>query len=206
MRAAAWRALVLPFVDEDEVIEAVYLELVRQYEENGRFYHNLHHIESVLKHIIPFLSVSSNLLALQLAAWFHDVVYDARRHDNETQSAVFARVSLTEMGLAEPDIYEVERLIMLTAGHETAVSDKDGHILLDADLAILAAKSEQYDAYAHAIRQEYAFVPDESYQEGRSNVLRKLAERPFLYYLPEHQNWEAKAKENMQRELNSLAR
>ncbi len=192
---------MLSFAVDGKVVDDVFTQVAAQYGENGRFYHNLHHIEAVLDHIQPFLSGVQNKMALQLAAWFHDVVYDAKRHDNEKKSAEYARNVFVKLGFAEADVQEVERLILLTEGHETAVSDVDGQILLDADLAILAAEPAAYDGYAQAIRQEYAHVPDAVYQVGRTQVLTRLQERPFLYYLPEHQSWEAKARENMQREL-----
>ena len=199
-----WQDLVSLIQDDQQLVEAAFDGLVARYGENGRFYHNLHHIESVLDHIQPFLAHSENRAALQFAAWFHDVIYDAPRHDNEAQSALFAQESLAKLGLQETEINEVERLIMLTFGHKTAVSDKDGHILLDADLAILASEPATYDDYAQAIRQEYAHVPDESYRVGRAQVLKSLGERPYLYMLPEHQSWEAKARGNIQREIAAL--
>lgn len=201
---ARWRVLFSPREVDDALVETAVADLYERYSENGRFYHNLAHIESVLNHIQPFLANTHNPFALQLAAWFHDVIYDAARHDNEVQSALFAREFLAKLGISEDEISEVEQLIMLTAGHETSFSDIDGHILLDADLAILAAELAQYDTYAAAIRQEYAHVPDEVYRVGRAQVLRQLAERPFLYYLPEHQRWEAAARANLGRELSVL--
>ena len=204
MMRERWFELVLPFAVDADVVGVVFGELVDRYGENGRFYHNLTHIEAVLNHIQPFLLTAHNPVALQLAAWFHDVIYDAQRHDNEAQSALFAREILAKLGVSEDEISEVERLIMLTAGHETSFSDLDGHILLDADLAILAEEPTQYDVYAQAIRLEYAHVGDEAYRVGRGHVLRRFGERPFLYYLPEHQSWEAAARANLRRELSVL--
>jgi predicted metal-dependent HD superfamily phosphohydrolase len=201
---AHFRALFLARDVTMALVETAVSDVYERYSENGRFYHNLHHIEAVLSHIQPFLQRAENPVSLQLAAWFHDVVYDPTRHDNEAQSAAYARQVLTELQVSQADRDEVERLIMLTSGHETSFSDLDGHILLDADLAILAAEPAQYDAYAQAIRQEYAHVPDAAYRIGRAQVLRRLRERPFLYYLPEHQNWEAAARANLARELAAL--
>lgn len=196
-----WQELVMPFTGDEEKAAVVFVDLGKRYGENGRFYHNLHHIQSVLDHIQPCLRQAKNAITLELAAWFHDVIYIPKRHDNEEQSSLFAHQTLTEMGLAKPEIREVERLILLTSGHETAVSDTDGGILIDADLAILAAEPAQYDAYARAIRQEYAHVPDEAYRAGRVEVLKRLGERPFLYYLPAHRSWETRARDNLGREI-----
>ena len=199
-----WRALFLSGAVDEALVEATFVDLVARYGGNGRFYHNLAHIEAVLNHIQPCLSQATNPVALQIGAWFHDVIYDATRHDNEAQSAVYAREFTAKLGFSEDEISEVERLIMLTAGHEPSSCDTDGQILIDADLAILATEPAQYDAYAQAIRQEYAHVPDEAYRVGRGQVLKRLGERPFLYHLPEHQSWEAIARANLARELSGL--
>ena len=204
MMREGWLELVLPFAVDADVVGVVFGELVDRYRDNGRFYHNLTHVEAVLNHVQPYLSQAKNPIALQLAAWFHDVIYDATHHDNEAQSALFARDVLTELHVSQAEIDEVERLIWLTVKHETAVSDLDGQILIDADLAILAAEPAQYDAYAQAIRQEYAHVPDEAYRVGQGQVLKRLEERPFLYNLPEHQSWEAAARANLAREIQFL--
>jgi predicted metal-dependent HD superfamily phosphohydrolase len=208
-----WQDIVLPFAKSNELVKRAFEDLKVRYGENdnfdklstGRFYHTLHHIQAVLDYIQPFLTQAQHPVALQLAAWFHDVIYDPTRHDNEAKSALYAQQALEKLGFSSAVCLEVERLILLTVGHETAVSDKDGQILIDADLAILAAEPAQYDAYAQAIRREYAHVSDEAYRVGRTQVLKGLGKRPFLYYLPDHQGWEAKACQNIQRELNKLA-
>jgi len=209
---AQWQALVLPLARDPQVVEAAFVDLCERYGENGRFYHNLAHIQHVLSHVRSCLAQARNPAALQLAAWFHDVVYDPRRHDNEAQSASYARQILSEWGVPAADVAEAARLIGLTAGHKTAtlagsvqaVSDTDGHIFIDADLAILATEPAQYDAYAAAIRQEYAHVPDAAYRQGRAQALRQFSERPFLYHLPAHRHWEAAAQANLRRELSAL--
>ena len=89
--------------------------------------------------------------------------------------------------------------------HETAVADSDGHILLDADLAVLAAEPSRYDAYAQAIRREYAHIPAEAYRQGRTAVLARLLAREQLYFLSAHGAWETSARLNLRREMARLA-
>ena len=183
---------------------AVAAELQARYAADGRFYHTLAHIHDVLQHIYPHLAQARQPLALQLAAWFHDAIYDPRRHDNEAQSAAYATAVLSQFALSPAIIDDVARLIALTERHETAVTDTDGHILLDADLAVLAADPARYDAYAGAIRQEYAPAPEAAYRQGRAAVLQRLLARPLLYHLPAHADWEAPARLNLRREMAQL--
>ena len=77
-----------------------------------------------------------------------------------------------------------------------------------ADLAILGQDPQQYDAYAVAIRKEYAAVPEPVYREHRARALRTLlekAERADLFT----DAWFAslysdRARDNLVRDLESL--
>jgi predicted metal-dependent HD superfamily phosphohydrolase len=82
-----------------------------------------------------------------------------------------------------------------------------GGVLISIDLSILAAEPSRYDAYAAAIRKEFAHVGDDSYRAGRSDVLRRFAARPVIY--PDTafaRGYEKKARDNLARELASLRR
>ncbi len=167
----------------------------------GRSYHNLRHIEAVLE---TYLVLADDLDPLDaarvvLALCYHDAVYDPRAADNEAQSAAFARTSLNPLGIEESDLAEIERLILVTRDHRAF--DPLGALVADADLAILAASPREYDAYAVAIRQEYAHVPDDAYRAGRKRVLKGLlARRLFTSPLLD----EAAARSNIEREIAGL--
>src|SRR5262249_22011217 len=70
---------------------------------------------------------------------------------------------------------EVGRLIRLTKTHDVAAGDPLGAIMISIDLSILGADVATYDAYAAAIRQEYAHVPDAAYRSGRAAGLHRLS-------------------------------
>jgi predicted metal-dependent HD superfamily phosphohydrolase len=142
--------------------------------------------------------------ALALAVWFHDAVYDPRAADNEEQSAAVAQRLLAPW-VAPPVLAETARLILLTKRHETTPEDGPGHILLDADLAILGAGPAEYDCYAEAIRREYAWVPEADYRAGRKRVLERFLLRPRLYYTDRMRaRAEAPARENLHGEVGRL--
>jgi predicted metal-dependent HD superfamily phosphohydrolase len=141
--------------------------------------------------------------AVRLAAWYHDAVYDPRGTDNEGASAELAAATLTDLGAT--NAAEVVRLVRLTAGHRPAPDDRNGRLLCDADLAVLAGTPDEYDAYAAAVRREYAHVPEELFRAGRSAVLRHLRDLPTLYRaVPERADWDSRARANLDRELTSL--
>lgn len=198
-----WRQLLAPFAPEPAQ-GAAFADLVRRYSDPVRHYHTLDHIRAVLD-TVALLSPDASL-PLWLAAWLHDAVYDPRAADNEERSADLARSMLPSLNVAGEAIEETARLILLTRRHETDPADVSGQVLLDADLAILAAPGEQYDAYAAAIRREYAWVSDGDFRAGRRRILEAFLARPRIYHTPAmRQQGEARARANLAREVAGLA-
>lgn len=184
---------------------AAWQDLARRYGETGRSYHTLTHIGAMLAVLEEFADAALNPLALRLAVWFHDAIYDARRTDNEAESARYAAQILQAAALPPPTLSAVERLILATKTHEAAPDDPDAALLLDADLVVLGAAPADYDRYAQAIRQEYAWVPEDRYRDGRRKVLNSFLERPRLYHTPAlFERLEQAARENLRRESEAL--
>lgn len=200
----AFHSLLRPFSVPAHQVEQVFADLVARYGENGRFYHNLQHIEHTLAVATSLRAWAQDFTAVQLALWFHDVVYEPRHQDNEAQSAVYARQVLTDWGVAEQMVSAVSHLILLTQHHQTAETDADGQVVLDADLSILAADAENYRRYAQAIRQEYHFVPTAAYRQGRTAVLQRFLSRPRLFYTPPMQSLTHRAHQNLHWEIEKI--
>ena len=176
---------------------AVRDELLDAWGGADRGYHDLTHLAEVLDRLDE-LGVDD--VAVRLAAWFHDAVYDGAR-DDEERSADLALDRLAGRPYAE----DVARLVRLTATHDPAPPDEAGGALCDADLAILAAPPERYAAYVAGVRQEYADLPDDVFAKGRAAVLHDLLSRPHLFST-EHgrTHWEAAARANASTELANL--
>lgn len=200
-----WEHLLGVFAVDGEAATEAFADLVMRYEEDGRFYHNLHHIENVLKTSEQLKAYAHDFTAVQLAAWFHDVIYEVQAADNEERSAVYAGEALNRLHLPAATIALVQRLIRATETHQAAAGDMDCRILLDADLATFAADPRQYDRYARAIRKEFAFVPDEAYCVARKEVLARFLERDRIFLTGQmFKRYEARARQNIHREMASL--
>ena len=176
-------------------------ELAAAYTAPGRHYHNLAHIEDCLGALARVENLSAlDREILSAAIWWHDVVYDATRADNEELSA-----RLAEQHVREDIRREVGRLIRLTKTHDVQPDDRLGAILISIDLSILGAEPARYDAYAAAIRQEFIHVPERDYRAGRAKVLGQFAARPVIF--PDAAfaaRYDRQARENLARELASL--
>jgi predicted metal-dependent HD superfamily phosphohydrolase len=196
----AWAALA----GDSATSRTEWAALVEAWSEPHRRYHDLAHLAAVLGIVGELAAAAADPGAVRLAAWYHDAVYDPRRDDNEQASAARARAGLR--GLVDPArVEEVERLVLLTAGHDPQPGDADGALLCDADLAVLASPPEAYAAYASAVREEYGHLPDEVFTAGRAAVLEQLLALPALYRLPAvAERWTARARANLTAELTLL--
>jgi predicted metal-dependent HD superfamily phosphohydrolase len=170
-------------------------DLIQRYSEPQRAYHNLKHIEALLR-LLP------QEPELELAAWFHDAIYDPQHHDNEEQSAALAEQQLGPLGIDIALIERVSELIQATKTHEA--SDATVALFIDADLSILGTEPETYARYARAIRQEYSWVAEADYRAGRSKVLQRFLDRERIYQTDMFEQLEARARENMEGELSSF--
>jgi predicted metal-dependent HD superfamily phosphohydrolase len=180
-------------------------DLLARWSEPQRRYHTTAHLKAVLDHIDVLEDHADDPALVRLAAWFHDAVYLPERSTNEERSARLAERALAEVGLTVRQIDEVSRLVLLTVTHDPDEDDLNGEVLCDADLAILAAAPDAYAAYAAAVREEYGFVPDEPFREGRAAVLRQLLALPRLFRTPYGAaHWEERARENLTAELDLL--
>jgi predicted metal-dependent HD superfamily phosphohydrolase len=177
-------------------------DLIARWSEPQRHYHTLTHLERMLDVVDAHAAAADDPRAVALACWFHDAVYDPTRGDNETASADLARSVLTRLDV---DPAEVVRLVLLTATHAVEPGDRNGALLVDADLAILATDASTYSAYTTAVRAEYQHVSDEMFSRGRAAILRRLLDLPRLFHTPElHDKWEAAARANLRAELDVL--
>lgn len=200
-----WVRLFSSFPIEIANLYPVFDQLVQLYSEPHRHYHTLEHIAEMLKVAGRLGSQAQDPLAISLAVWFHDAIYDPRASDNEARSAGLARTELGNLGIPADRVERIARLIQATRHEEATSLDADTAVILDADLAILGAGEPRYNRYASDIRKEYAHVPEEEYRRGRARVLESFLQRPRIYRTETmFTEAEAAARKNMTRELAQL--
>lgn len=109
------------------------------------------------------------------------------------------------MGVRADLVAEVVRLVRMTVEHDPAAGDRNGEVLCDADLAVLAAAPAQYRHNSAAIRAEYAHVPEDVFRAGRAHIIEALLAGPALYRTPiARKRWEQAARANLVAELQTL--
>ena len=205
--AARWHRLTTPLVPDAARRTAEFDRLAAAYQAPTRHYHTLHHIEHLL-HLVDQAPLH-DAVAVELAVWFHDAVYNALKPDNEARSAAEALAFLRGSALAPARQQRVAFLIERTADHTQPQPPDDADLLyfLDADLSILGAPEAEYWAYARHVRREYRLVPDLLYRPGRRKVLAKMLAAPVLYRTPAlRDQYDAPARRNLQAELAAWER
>ena len=177
--------------------------VLNAYAQPQRHYHTTQHLQECL---LWWQRCQNHMQApaeVALALFYHDIVYDPKRSDNELQSANTMLAHL-QAYLPEASTDRIYRWILATAHHgqQTTLSDADDADLkwvLDIDLGILSADAERFQEYERQIRMEYRHVPLLIYRCKRRQVLRDFAQAPHLYHTDYFRNQlERAAKANLQ--------
>jgi len=186
--------------------ESWFDRLTNEYSNPDRHYHNLAHIRNILNLILIFrdsFECREELLAYELAAWFHDAVYDTHRDDNEQCSAELLATAAVDLTIPDEITRLAQQWILVTKDHNPP--DLAAGAFCDADLAILGSPMSVYRTYRADIRKEYAWVPEPEYRSGRARVLQHFLSRARVYSTPRmYEQRESAARLNMKSELSEL--
>jgi predicted metal-dependent HD superfamily phosphohydrolase len=135
------------------------------------------------------------------AVFYHDIVYNILKHDNEERSADIACKRLSELNLSHQEIEKCKGAVMATKSH-VSTGDSDVDYFLDADLCILGSDWLSYWTYVEQIRKEFSLYPAIVFRTGRRKVIRRFLEMARIFKTDDfHSMYERQARENLQREL-----
>jgi predicted metal-dependent HD superfamily phosphohydrolase len=184
--------------------EGPWQDLSARYAEPQRAYHTLRHVAHCLDEFRAVRSLAQDPVAVEMALWYHDAVYDPRAKDNEERSAALAARVAAAMGLPAARTLRVADLIRVST-HAGLAPDPDAQLFADIDLAILGQPPEDFDEYERQVRVEYAWVPDPLFRAGRAKILRAFLERPSIYGSDVfRRKYEESARRNLQNSLQKL--
>jgi predicted metal-dependent HD superfamily phosphohydrolase len=176
----------------------------------GRTYHGLNHIKSLIElndHLYANTDVFRNMTvsenqAVELAIFYHDVIYDAKRTDNEFQSA-----EMLKRDVFFCPVRELAVDMILATTHKGGVTERNLQYMCDLDLAGLGGLYDMMAYNTKLIRQEYAHVSDADWVKGRSDFLSALDKRKIFYNpfkLDVFEDLEKNAHENIRKEIVEL--
>lgn len=173
-----WQRCLVPESDCNGAL--VYQEVVIHYDQPDRSYHNLSHLIHCLyqfdlvSHLIPHPD------AVEMALWFHDLVYVPGEADNEQKSAEFFRYLASNCCSCE-FINKVADLILITS-HRTAPADDDECFIVDIDLSSMGLNWNVFLLDSDNLRKERSDVSDSEYCRRHNNFLKFLLARKRLFH------------------------
>ena len=222
----AWEAAFTPRLEKapatfQQQVAELGESLLQAWEQPHRAYHHSGHLSQMLTdldRLYAHRTQGSIPLALVLAAWFHDAVYECAPGEDERRSEQLASTSLEPLVtaglLTGHELQMVSLLVRATATHELPESvdlpagyePADIQFFLDADMAILAADSARYHRYLRGVRSEYSHFDDEAFRTGRTTFLRSTLGRKRIFLSEQAlQLWEEPARANLSAELSEWA-
>ncbi|MCP5424511.1 MAG: hypothetical protein H6970_05525 [Gammaproteobacteria bacterium] len=193
-----------PIADTAPEPEAVHAELVTRYSEPHRHYHNCAHIDHCLEQLDLAGTRVVEPTIVEMALWFHDVIYDPRATDNERQSAelFWRRIGRH----ADADFSRsVHDAIMVTT-HRVYPRSLAEKFVVDVDLSSFGLSPDGFDRNGRDVRAEYAHVPDAIFYLAHRRILETLLARPTVFFTEFFRaRYEAAARANIQRRLAQIS-
>lgn len=180
-------------------------DISNNYSKPHRHYHTLTHINNCLQELDVVKPLLDNPKAVELAIWFHDVIYTISQKDNEDKSAEFSKDILQKTGLSSEFITKVSDLILSTK-HISPSKDSDTQYLNDIDMAILGQSPDIFDNFDQDIEKEFtAFYSTEIYLNGRIKFFDAMLSRENIFSTDHFKNkYQEQARKNLERKKTEL--
>lgn len=152
-----------------------YLRLRKAYAEPHRHYHTWQHIYECVKFVKIHYGFQHSVV---LALFYHDVIYDVQRKDNEEESAqawIKYAKSRDVQRHQSLKMNMIADMIRMTANHKV---DDDQPLsfkmMNDADMHVFLCPDHHYLEYSRNIWREYSSFGREAYLAGRLSFLASV--------------------------------
>ena len=198
---------------------AIWSIIEKRYNEPQRHYHTLNHLHELFTVLRPHLAGHPNARAMELATWFHDLVYETDPVRYATNEAVSAKEMLRLLAQHQPawlgidssmhaQVYLAAEIIISTKTHKITadwIRKKPEHLhaaelFIDADMSILATDNLRLGQYDTQISREWGqSAGQESFAfcTGRLNALRSFKAAGPVFLTHEFYEFEAIAQTNI---------
>ncbi len=177
--------------------------IVDHYGEPHRRYHTGDHIRHCLRQVDLIPADYQHLAAVELAIWFHDVIYRIGDPENERNSAEwFARHARGDL----PDslVDRVYGMIIATEHRELPASTDIAYVV-DIDLSSFGLPFDEFIKDSRLVRAESTHLTDEQFFEGQRKFLRTLLARERIFVSEVFNKlYESQARRNIQSTLENI--
>jgi len=176
---------------------AIHQQLINSYNEAHRVYHTLKHIEHCLTHFDRISAQLENPAAVELAIWFHDVIYVPGAADNEQLSADLF-MEITQDRFDDSLRNTVYQHIMATLHDGSQLDNSDTRFMVDIDLSSFALPWPEFSRDSNNLRLEMSCLSDEDFYRKQSEFQQNLMNQPRFFksdYF--YENYEEQARQNL---------
>ena len=196
--------LLINYTDNDRLTNELWTEIEKNYSSKKRHYHTLHHLDSLLAQLTDVKGEIQNWNNILFTLYYHDIVYNSLKLDNEEKSAELAEKRMKQISVSNDKIELCKNQILATKSHIKS-TDSDTNYFTDADLSVLGHNWETYSLYYKNVREEYSIYPEFVYNPGRKKVLIHFLSMERIFKTDFfHNKFEKQAKQNLQMEIELL--
>ena len=196
--------LLTNYTDNESLKNKLWTEIDKNYSSKKRHYHTLEHLNNLLYQLTAVKSEIKNWETILFTLFYHDIIYNSLKSDNEEKSAELAEKRMKQLSVSTDKIELCKKQILATKSHIKS-TDSDTNYFTDADLSVLGQNWETYLLYCKNVRKEYSIYPALVYNPGRKKVLNhflsmdRIFKTDFFY-----KKFEVQAKQNLQQEIELL--
>jgi predicted metal-dependent HD superfamily phosphohydrolase len=181
----------------------VWDNLIKRYNENHRRYHNIKHLVFCLRQLDLAASFIEDIDAIEMALWFHDVVFEPIGKDNEERSASLFK--LVTKGYFAPDFVDTVSEIIVATKHNDIHTENNKAYMLDIDLSSIGLPWAHFFQDCADLRAEVSGISDIRFYSKKLLFLRALIDRPRIYLTDFFfARYEGKARGNILRYISWL--
>jgi predicted metal-dependent HD superfamily phosphohydrolase len=98
MLKSTFLSLLEPYSQHSDLIKTYWQQIAVNYSGAGRFYHTLAHLEHLYGQVLPLRPLVQDWDTFLFTLFYHDIIYNALRKDNEEKSAEIAEAHLSALG------------------------------------------------------------------------------------------------------------
>jgi predicted metal-dependent HD superfamily phosphohydrolase len=180
--ARRFRGLIGRLGGDPETAPPIFERLFTAWQADDRRYHNVEHLVDCLRELDGTNAKLPTADVVEVALWYHDVVYEPRSKDCEERSARALLDDAATLAVPLETASTAAALVRETAhtaqaSHHSAGAD----LVVDIDLSILGRDVLRFMDYEYSIEEEYSPINTIRLRIGRGRFLAALLDRPQLF-------------------------
>ncbi|MBT4376633.1 hypothetical protein HOD29_04630 [archaeon] len=185
--------------------ETLFPEILKKYSEEHRHYHTIGHVRDCLEKfdLVKDLLVKPD--EVEMAIFYHDIIYDVQSKDNEKKSAKYMADKLRRIGMDKDFVGGANSLILDTEKHVLGEHPDSGY-MIDIDFSSLGVSLEKFNLDRENIRKEYLSIYEwEDVKFGTIDFYNQMLARDKIFLTGYFYNLcEGKARENIRKNIEIL--